>query len=61
MSRPKVIQIALCLASTVQTRHGNPWIYVLYDNGEVWRCLPWKDNEVWELVETPNDEAAEGW
>ena len=59
MSKPKVIQIALMPGFDGRDQHGNPWIYVLYDNGEVWRCLPWKDDEEWEFVETPDDGAVD--
>jgi hypothetical protein len=55
---PKVIQIAIQPGFDGPDRSGNPFIYVLYDNGEVWRCQTSDTDGEWEIVDVPNEEAA---
>ena len=58
MRKPKVIQIAIQSGYDGPDRAGNPFIYVLYDNGEVWRCETGETDDEWEFVETPDEEAS---
>ena len=58
MSRPKVIQIAVNPGWDGPEYSGCPYLYVLYDNGEVWRRRTDDKDAQWRYVETPDDEAA---
>ncbi len=60
MNKPKVIQIAIQSGFDGPDNHGTPFVYVLYDNGEVWRAPAADTDGEWEIVDTPDDEAAKG-
>jgi hypothetical protein len=59
VKKPKVIQIAIQSGFDGPDNHGKPFVYVLYDNGEVWRAPAFDTYDGWEIVETPDDAAAE--
>ena len=60
MKKTKVIQIAIQSGFDGPDKSGTPFVYVLYDNGEVWRAPANQTDGEWEIVDTPDDEAADG-
>jgi len=60
VKKTKVVQIAIQPGFDGPDKFGIPFVYVLYDNGEVWRAPASETDGEWEIVDTPDDEAADG-
>jgi len=60
MSKPKIVQIAIDHGFDGPNQSRRPTIYVLYDDGQVWRALC-DDTRDWDPVDTPDEDAATDW